>query len=406
VISVDTGEILDYEVKSLFCHECKAHNNDDKESDKYKQWKDAHTQRCEINHEGSSEEMEAVAAVQIFSRSIETRTLKYTTFVGDGDSSSFGCVKEALEEKFGSAYQIKKEECVGHVQKRLGTALKKYKNDNKGKKLSDGKSVGGKGRLTDKMIDRMQNFYGQAIRENKGNLEGMKTRIKAIHHHMIKDDTLSLRKQHQHCPKSSDTWCKYWKDQNEKTSLYNEDNRLPQVFKKELEPIFTRLSNHDLLTRCLKGITQNQNEAANGVLWSKCPKTKFCGARKVRIAACETVAVFNTGAASKAVMMTLCGITPGQNSMRALRLQDRVRIQSAAKKMTLKYKNQRRRLRALQKSKGDKNAYQPGGFSLSSQPDIKQNKKKRKRTAEKSDELQITFGFVMPTMEVVGKKKR
>ena len=60
----------------------------------------------------------------------------------------------------------------------------------------------------------------------------------------------------------------------------------------------------------------------------------------------------------------------------------------------------------MQKSKGDKNAYQPGGFSLSSQPDIKQNKKKRKRTAEKSDELQITFGFVMPTMEVVGKKKR
>jgi hypothetical protein len=45
VISVDTGEILDYEVKSLFCHECKAHNNDDKESDKHTQWKDAHKQR-------------------------------------------------------------------------------------------------------------------------------------------------------------------------------------------------------------------------------------------------------------------------------------------------------------------------------------------------------------------------
>ena len=33
VISVDTGEILDYVVKSLFCHECKAHNDDDKDSD-------------------------------------------------------------------------------------------------------------------------------------------------------------------------------------------------------------------------------------------------------------------------------------------------------------------------------------------------------------------------------------
>jgi hypothetical protein len=268
VISVDTGEI--------FCHECKAHNDDDKDSDKYKEWKQAHETRCQINHHGSSEEMEATAAVEIFSRSISSRKLKYTTFVGDGDSSSFGWVKEALEKKFGVEYVIVKEECVGHVQKRLGTALRKYKSDMKGKKLSDGKTVGGKNRLTDKVIDRMQNFYGKAIRENKGDLEGMQTSIKAIHNHMIKSNA-SLDQQHQYCPKSGDTWCKYWKDKTNDTSTYNEDNRLPDLFMKELEPIFSRLSKGDLLNRCLKGMTQNQNEAANGMLWSRCPKTKFCG---------------------------------------------------------------------------------------------------------------------------------
>lgn len=123
VISVDTGEILDYEVKSLFCHECKAHSKMEKESEDYKQWKDNHELKCEINHEGSSEEMEAAAAVQIFKRSIKTRELKYTTFVGDCDSSSFGRVNEAVEKEFGTAYEIKKEECVGHVQKRLGRLL-------------------------------------------------------------------------------------------------------------------------------------------------------------------------------------------------------------------------------------------------------------------------------------------
>ena len=35
VISVLNGEILDYEVKSLFCHECKAHGS----HMKYKEWK-------------------------------------------------------------------------------------------------------------------------------------------------------------------------------------------------------------------------------------------------------------------------------------------------------------------------------------------------------------------------------
>ena len=89
----------------------------------------------------------------------------------------------------------------------------------------------------------------------------------------------------------------------------------------ELAPIFTRLSKDNLLSRCLKGITQNQNEAINGMLWFKCPKTKFCGARKVTIAVCETIALFNTGAASKAIVMDIFGITPGTNTMKALRLQ-------------------------------------------------------------------------------------
>ena len=113
VISVDTGEILDYAVKSLFCHECKSRNTEDQESKKYKDWKKAHEPNCEINQEGSSKEMEAVAAVEIFSRSITARQLKYTTFVDDGDSSSFGRVKETLEKKFGPTYEIMKDECVG-----------------------------------------------------------------------------------------------------------------------------------------------------------------------------------------------------------------------------------------------------------------------------------------------------
>ena len=47
-----------------------SYNTEDQESEKYKDWKKAHEPKCEVNHEGSSEEMEAVAAVEIFSRSI------------------------------------------------------------------------------------------------------------------------------------------------------------------------------------------------------------------------------------------------------------------------------------------------------------------------------------------------
>ena len=53
----------------------------------------------------------------------------------------------------------------------------------KGMKLSDGKPIVGKGRLTDKALNTLQNHYGMAIRQNKGNLYAMKKSIVAILHH-------------------------------------------------------------------------------------------------------------------------------------------------------------------------------------------------------------------------------
>ena len=54
------------------------------------------------------------------------------------------------------------------------------------------------------------------------------------------------------------------------------------IFRKELKPLFTRLSSDELLKRCLKGVTQNQNEALNSILWKKCPKSVFfCGKQKL-----------------------------------------------------------------------------------------------------------------------------
>lgn len=46
----------------------------------------------------------------------------------------------------------------------------------------------------------------------------------------------------------------------------------------------------------------------------------------MRIAACETIAVYNTGAGSKAVTMELWHVTPEVNTMKALRQQDESRV--------------------------------------------------------------------------------
>ncbi|GFV62932.1 hypothetical protein TNCV_4409961 [Trichonephila clavipes] len=50
-------------------------------------------------------------------------------------------------------YSIEKVECVSHIERRMGARLRKLKTMNRGKKLSDGKSISGKNRLTDNFID-------------------------------------------------------------------------------------------------------------------------------------------------------------------------------------------------------------------------------------------------------------
>ena len=46
--------------------------------------------------------------------------------------------------------------------------------------LSDGKKTSGRGRLTDKVINTMQNHYGLAIRQNTNDIFAMKKSVIAI----------------------------------------------------------------------------------------------------------------------------------------------------------------------------------------------------------------------------------
>ena len=70
----------------------------------------------------------------------------------------------------------KKLECIGHVQKRLSTCLRELRKSHK----SSPTPLSGRGKLTDKVINSLQNFYGIAIRENQGQLYKVKKAVGAI----------------------------------------------------------------------------------------------------------------------------------------------------------------------------------------------------------------------------------
>ena len=58
------------------------------------------------------------------------RGLRYTTYVGDGDSAAYGSVVDA--RPYGPDIVIKKEDCVGHIQGRMGKHLRRLVDQHKG----------------------------------------------------------------------------------------------------------------------------------------------------------------------------------------------------------------------------------------------------------------------------------
>jgi len=68
--------------------------------------------------------VDANGLLNIFQRSVEQYGLRYLEFLGDGDSRAH---KLLVEEAVCGDVEVEKLECVGHVQKRLGSRLRSLK---------------------------------------------------------------------------------------------------------------------------------------------------------------------------------------------------------------------------------------------------------------------------------------
>lgn len=257
VTSFDKGKVLDYDCLSTFCIGCvnKANLNNP-ETIK------CHKIKCNANYKGSSGGMEVVGTKNSCARSYNKLGIKYTKYLGDCDSKGFEAVLES--QPYGKDVDIEKLECVGHVQKRLGTRLRKLKKIKK-EKLSDGKGLGGKGRLTDDKIDNLQRYYGLAIRNNPTSVDNMRRAIWASYFHTLSTDD---KPQHSLCPKGKHPWCRYNKAQELKTT-YTHKNSLPEAIMLAIKPISKDLTKDELLKRCLHGKTQNPNESFNSCIWKR-----------------------------------------------------------------------------------------------------------------------------------------
>lgn len=121
LIGYYTSKIIDIVVKGSYCQACIYYDKKDKNESYYLE----HKEECPINHIDSAGKMEVDAVLEMVERSEELFGVKYSNYIGDGDAKTLKAILDV--QPYGENFEMVKNECVGHVEKRMGNCLRNVK---------------------------------------------------------------------------------------------------------------------------------------------------------------------------------------------------------------------------------------------------------------------------------------
>ena len=259
------------------------------------------------------------------------------------------------------------------------------------KTLADGKPFGGSvGRMTDTVMVKMSEMYGLAIRQGSDEGQGIpmtaikttelheqnafpyfcsflflekgedeeeivarlqKKCLAAFHHLIVHEEP---QDQHYYCPDGILSWCSYKRDQvtNKNEDEIKNKSRLDPVFLDLLQKMITDLTSKELLSRCIRGLTQNSNESLNSVVWSILSKSKYHGFSSIQGAAASAAVYFNGGRSSLLGFFEESGIPVNGALFQTLVARNEKRIQKAEQmveqRQTVIFEKNKQRRESLQ----------------------------------------------------------
>ena len=135
---------------------------------------------------------------------------------------------------------------------------------------------------------------------------------------------------------------------------------MPNDVIKHVKPIFKALANDDLLSRCLHGLTQNQNESFNGTIWNRIPKHRFVKLNTFEIDVYDAVAHFNVGNLASLLIYDAVGVERGYWTVHGCIADDNYRLSNSRRQSSDIVKSHRRFLRGQRKVKSVKTKKQEG----------------------------------------------
>ena len=220
---------------------------------------------------------------------------------------------------------MRKEECLGHVQKRVKKRLRKVTKEGRG--------------LRDAKADRIAHMYALVIVQHRGESP------KELH------DALQvflghIEEKHAACPIGPHSWCYFQKQKAqhlEDSSIPFPSIRSPYLSTAELKRnvnVFAVFASLDFCQTITLGKTQNSNESLHNTLWHNAPKSKRVGHKSLKISTALAVLSFNEASMSYSVLMKDLGLTCSHESFVYFAHRDRLRNIARVRRI---YKTQKRR---------------------------------------------------------------
>ncbi|GFS91440.1 uncharacterized protein TNCV_4548211 [Trichonephila clavipes] len=127
-------------------------------------------------------------------------------------------------------------------------------------------------------------------------VEAMKTAIYATLFHGMSTDQ---EPQHKKGPSGIDSWCFYQLSsaRRKKPGFHKDWVKTPinEEYLPKILPIYQRLASSELLSRCVRGLTQNSNKALHSMIWNRCSKENSAFRSRVLIAVSSEISEYNVG---------------------------------------------------------------------------------------------------------------
>ena len=310
VIDSFTWKVLDYALYDRVCSLCSKWDEDRKlqNPDEFAEFWEKHRTTCTSNYRESSQAMETSAALEIWNRSIAKHQLVYGTYIGDGDSSSFRNLTKS--DPYNGEVLVRKEECLGHAQKRLKKHLLKKSSLCKG--------------LPDSKAKRIAHLYALVVVQNRGKeASDIRDALNVLLEH--------TREQHNNCPAGESSWCYH---QKQVARCIKEDSlpapytrspySAPNEYKRARE-VFDLFASLELCGSITLGKTQNSNESLHSMIWHHSPKAKRVGQKSLIASTAIAVLSFNDGSLACAALLKELGMDVSYNTLQFLSQRDRLR---------------------------------------------------------------------------------